>query len=79
MISFPSLKLFFHDSCDKMLGGEIDQKTGPMDWNRPQPYNEKLRLTRTEEERLALARTQVGMVDALKGKYRKRAIEYPHR
>ena len=62
-----------------MLGGEIDQKTGPMDWNRPQPYNEKLRLTRTEEERLALARTQVGMVDALKGKYRKRAIEYPHR
>ena len=30
-----------------MLG---DQKTGPMDWNRPQPYNEKLRLTQTEEE-----------------------------
>ena len=62
-----------------MLGGDIDQKTGSMDWNRPQPYNEKLRQTRTEEERLALARTQVGMVDALKGNYRKRAIEYPHR
>merc|ERR1719370_347848 len=49
------------------------------DWRRPLPYNEKLRRARTEEERQALAVAQVGVKEALKGRFRKNVVEYPHR
>ena len=50
-----------------------------VDWRRPLPYNEKLRRAKTEEERQALAVAQVGVKEALKGRYRKSVVEYPHR
>merc|ERR1719167_1271357 len=49
------------------------------DWRRPQPYNEKLRRAKTDEERQALAVAQVGVKEALKGRFRKNVVEYPHR
>jgi len=49
------------------------------DWRRPLPYNEKLRRAKTEEERQALAVAQVGVKEALKGRFRKNVVEYPHR
>merc|ERR1719403_20878 len=49
------------------------------DWHRPQPYNEKLRRAKTDEERQALAVAQVGVKEALKGRFRKNVVEYPHR
>merc|ERR1719370_400153 len=49
------------------------------DWRRPLPYNEKLRRAKTEEERQALAVAQVGVKEALKGRFRKSVVEYPHR
>ena len=50
-----------------------------VDWRRPLPYNEKLRRAKTDEERQALAVAQVGMKEALKGRFRKSVVEYPHR
>lgn len=61
------------------LGDKEEAKGGSADWRRPQPYNEKLRRVKTDADRQALASTQVGVVDVLKGKYRKRAVEYPHK
>ena len=61
----------------QLRGGGVEEVVG--DWGRPQPYNEKLRKAGREEERMAVAASQVGMVDLLKGKYKKRAVEYPHR
>merc|ERR1719167_457991 len=49
------------------------------DWRRPQPYNEKLRRAKTDEERQALAVAQVGVKEALKGRFRKNVVEYLHR
>jgi len=49
------------------------------DWRRPLPYNEKLRRAKTDEERQALAVAQVGVKEALKGRFRKNVVEYPHR
>merc|ERR1719370_1055302 len=49
------------------------------DWRRPQPYNEKLRRAKTDEERQALAVAQVGVKEALKGRFRRNVVEYPHR
>jgi len=50
-----------------------------VDWRRPLPYNEKLRRAKTDEERQALAVAQVGVKEALKGRFRKSVVEYPHR
>merc|ERR1719234_1182814 len=50
-----------------------------VDWRRPLPYNEKLRRAKTDEERQALAVAQVGAKEALKGRFRKSVVEYPHR
>merc|ERR1719495_1114033 len=50
-----------------------------VDWRRPLPYNEKLRRAKTEEERQALAVAQVGVKEALKRRFRKNVVEYPHR
>lgn len=64
-----------------LLGAGAAGAGGAEAWRRPQPYNEKLRRAGTEEERQALAVSHggVGMVDVLKGRFRKRAAEYPHR
>merc|ERR1719234_2056789 len=50
-----------------------------VDWRRPLPYNEKLRRAKPDEERQALAVAQVGVKEALKGRFRKSVVEYPHR
>ena len=55
------------------------EKERTVDWRRPLPYNEKLRRAKTEEERQALAVAQVGVKEALKGRFRKSVVEYPHR
>jgi len=55
------------------------EKGRSVDWQRPLPYNEKLRRAKTEEERQALAVAQVGVKEALKGRFRKSVVEYPHR
>jgi hypothetical protein len=62
-----------------LRGAGVAVASGAEGWRRPQPYNEKLRRAGTEEERQALAVSQVGTVAALKGRFRKRAVEYPHR
>ena len=60
------------------LTASTDYSTGA-DWRKPMPYNEKLRRAQTDGEKRDLGQTQVGLVDVLKGRYRKRAVEYPHR
>ena len=57
----------------------VKEKGRTVDWQRPLPYNEKLRRAKTEEERQALAVAQVGVKEALKGRFRKSVVEYPHR
>ena len=57
----------------------VKEKERTVDWRRPLPYNEKLRRAKTEEERQALAVAQVGVKEALKGRFRKSVVEYPHR
>jgi len=50
------------------------------DFSRPMPYNEKLRRARNVPESvMAIANSQVGKVDVLKGKFRKKVTEYPYR
>jgi len=45
---------------------------------RPMPYNEKLKRG-GKENSLAIAESQLGKLDVLKGRYRKQATEYPYR
>ena len=48
--------------------------------SRPMPYNEKLRRARGSlEDIMAIATSQVGKVDVLKDRFRKKMKEYPHR
>jgi len=62
------------------LLGKRDKDMQRQDYSRPMPYNEKLRRARGSlEDAMAIADSQVGKVDVLKGRYRKKAKEYPHR
>jgi len=55
--------------------GDIEKQN----YSRPMPYNEKLRRSKNLDDATAIASSQLGMVDVLKGKYRKKMTEYPYR
>ena len=60
-----------------MLGMK-DEDCQQLVFRRPMPYNEKLRRGGVANS-LAIATSQVGPVELLKGRYRKKAKEYPYR
>ena len=53
------------------LLGKRDKDMQRQDYSRPMPYNEKLRRARGSlEDAMAIADSQVGKVDVLKGRFR---------
>ena len=62
------------------LLGKRDKDMQQQDYSRPMPYNEKLRRAwGSLEDIMAIATSQVGKVDVLKDRFRKKMKEYPHR
>jgi len=62
------------------LLGQKDEDLQNQDYLRPMPYNEKLRRARNNpDDVMTIAKSQVGTVDLLKGKFRKKMREYPYR
>ena len=62
------------------LLGKKEEDLDNQDFMRPMPYNEKLRRARNNpDDVMAIAKTQVGTVDLLKQKFRKKMREYPYR
>jgi len=62
------------------LLGQKDGDLQNQDYLRPMPYNEKLRRARNNpDDVMMIAKSQVGTVDLLKGKFRKKMREYPYR
>jgi len=62
------------------LLGKKDEDLQNQEYLRPMPYNEKLRRARNNpDEVMLIAKSQVGTVDLLKGKFRKKMREYPYR
>jgi len=55
-----------------------DTKLSVKSYLGPMPYNEKLRRG-GKERALEIAEAQLGKIEVLKGRYRNRAREYPHR
>jgi len=65
-----------HTSLLGIKDGDMQKQ----DYSRPMPYNEKLRRARNNpDDVMAIAKSQVGTVDLLKSKYRKKMREYPYR
>eukprot|EP00092_Neocalanus_flemingeri_P040080 GFUD01043655.1.p1 GENE.GFUD01043655.1~~GFUD01043655.1.p1 ORF type:complete len:543 (+),score=185.92 GFUD01043655.1:79-1707(+) len=60
------------------LLGTKDKGVHKQVFSHPMPYNEKLRRGGVENS-LSIAESQVGRVEVMKGRYRKKAKEYPYR
>merc|ERR1739838_815246 len=60
----------------ELTGNKMQSST--QEFLRPMPYNEKLKRG-GKESSLAIAESQLGKIDVLKGRYRKQATEYPYR
>merc|ERR1719186_1879137 len=58
--------------------GKKDEDNQQLVFRRPMPYNEKLRRGGVANS-LAIATSQAGPIEVLKGRYRKKAKEYPYR
>jgi len=58
--------------------GTREKAPGKEDFSLPMPYNEKLRKGGAENS-LAIATSQLGAREVLKGRYRKKPKEYPYR